>query len=227
MAALLLALLLALGCFRLARETPPMRQYVLSGPAPDSGRAMRDGLAVGFRRMDIAAYLAAPSVLVRRGSNEIVASQYDRWGEDLGEAINRVVAGHLARRPPVRSADIAPWGIRTRHDYLVQLHVERFEGVTDSTTPRGTAEGRIHLQATWDIIRPLDGMLLIRGSSDDRGGTWRIGDYSTLVKGFDGALLQLANDIGKCLSRFRNDSTPPATCATVTTFGRAVNNGRP
>ena len=213
----LLALPLAMGCFRLAREASPLRQYVLGGLAPDSGSAMRGGLAVAFRRIDIASYLVVPSVLVRRGTNEIAVSEYHRWGEDVGEAINRVVAGNLTGRPPVRTADIAPWATRTRHDYLVQLHIARFEGVTDSTTAPSATEGPVHGKATWDIIRPSDGLILIRGSSDDRSGTWRIGDYATLVSSLDTALLQLARDIGGCLARFRNDSTPPATCTTVTT----------
>ncbi|WP_353267610.1 PqiC family protein [Gemmatimonas sp.] len=211
-----LALLLATGCFKLSRETPPLQQFVLSGPVAANANPMPDGLAVGFRRIDVASYLAVPWLVVRRGSNEIMASEYHRWGEDLGEAINRVVAANLAGRPPVRNTDIAPWAPRARHQYLVQLHVARFEGVTDTSAfaPR-QADGRVHLRATWDIIRPLDGLVLIRGSSEDRSGTWRVDNYATLVSGLDSALVRLARDIGSCLSRFRNDSTPPVSCSTM------------
>jgi hypothetical protein len=95
-----------------------------------------------------------------------------------------------------------------QHNYIVQLHVSRFEGVADSAA----TEGRVHVMAGWDIIRPLDGRVLMRGNTDDRGGTWRVGDYAGLVSGLDAALSRMAGDISACLGRFPNDSTPPASC---------------
>jgi hypothetical protein len=56
--------------------------------------------------------------------------------------------------------------------------------------------------------------VLVRGSTDDRGGAFRVGDYAGLVTGLDAALSRMARDIGACLARFPNDSTPPASCAT-------------
>jgi hypothetical protein len=90
----------------------------------------------------------------------------------------------------------------------VQLHIARFEGIADSAA----ANGRVHLLATWDIIRPRDGAVLVRGTTDDRNSTWRVGDYGALVMELDASLLRLAQDIRACLSGFRNDSTPPARC---------------
>jgi uncharacterized lipoprotein YmbA len=218
-------LLMLSGCFKLSRESPPLQQYVLSG-APQQGAvagavtspngantpaAARSGLAIGLRRMDIASYLAVPSIVIRRGVNEIITSEFHRWGEDLGEGINRVVAANLAGLAPVRAVDVAPWAVRARHDYFVQLHVSRFEGEADSTA----TEGRSHVIASWDIIRPLDGMVLVRGVMDDRGGSFRVGDYAGLVTELDAALARLARAISTCLSRFPNDSTPPSSCEAV------------
>ncbi|MBC7897921.1 MAG: membrane integrity-associated transporter subunit PqiC, partial [Cytophagaceae bacterium] len=90
-------------------------------------------------------------------------------------------------------------------------NVFRFEGVADSAA----TEGRTHLVAGWDIIRPLDGRVLVRGSTETLDGPWRVSDYSELVTGLDAALARLARDISSCLSRFPNDSTPPARCDSV------------
>lgn len=215
-------LLVLAGCFKLSRDTPRVQFFVLSGAAPtgvaaDTVAGTRiaspstpngAGLALGLRRIDLASYLAVPSIVMRRGANEIVISQFHRWGEDLGQGINRVVATHLASAPPIRSVDVAPWAARTRHDFVVQLHVSRFEGVADSAA----TAGRGHLVAGWDIIRPLDGRVLVRGSTEALEGPWRVGDYGALVTALDAALAGVARDISSCLSRFPNDSTPPPRC---------------
>ncbi|WP_411280841.1 membrane integrity-associated transporter subunit PqiC [Gemmatimonas sp.] len=229
--AFLLGALLLGGCFKLSRESPPLRQYVLSATArpgamagapamaPAGGvtsPAARATLTVGLRRMDLASYLSVQYLIVRRGTSELVTSEFHRWGEDVGEGINRVVAAFLAGSPPVRAVDVAPWQPTSRHNFLVQLHVTRFEGVADSAA----TEGRVHVIAGWDIIRPVDGRVLWRGSTDDRRELWRVGDYTGLVRGLDAALLHVARDISACVAQFPNDSTPPSACvATDSTAG--------
>ena len=210
------------GCFKLSREAPPLQQYVLSGaplpsaaagtvtgsPASGNAAVARAGYTIGLRRMDLASYLAVPAIVVRRGTSEIFASEFHRWGEDLGEGINRVVAANLANSPPVHAVDVAPWAVRASLGHTfeprdVQLHEKVMAGAT---------EGRIHVLAGWDIIRPFNGAVLMRGSTDDRSGTWRVGDYAGLVTQLDAALARLASNISECLARFPNDSTPPASC---------------
>lgn len=86
------------------------------------------------------------------------------------------------------SDGVAPWPTRARHDLLVQLHVSRVEGVADSAA----TEGCVHVLVGWDIIRPLDGRVPVRRSTDDRGGTWRVGDSAGRVTGLDSALARVA-----------------------------------
>lgn len=219
------ALVLA-GCFKLSRESPRLQLFALGGASAASAMnattataspsaPSRSGLVVGLRRLDLASYLSTPAVVWRRGANQIVVSEFHRWGGDLDEGINRALAGHLRGLAPVQAVDVAPWQARARHDFVLQLHVSRFEGVADSAA----TEGRIHVMAGWDVIRPLDGALLLRGSSEDRGTAWRVGDYAGLVTQLDAALLRIARDISACLARFPNDSTPPAGCASATAAG--------
>lgn len=217
-ALILAALLPQAACFKLSRESPPTQHFVLSSAVPIAGSLPTATAAataagamasqtLGLRRLDVAPYLAVPGIVVRRGLNEVVVSEFHRWGEHLDDGINRVVAENLSGVPPVQSVDVAPWRIGARHTFVVQLHVSRFEGVADSAA----VQGRIHMMASWDIISPRTGVVLVRGTSDDRGRAWRVGDYAGLVVGLDAALQRLANDIRTCLSGFPNDSTPPAT----------------
>jgi uncharacterized protein len=223
------AVLLLLGaCFKLSREAPREQLYALSGASGVSAAGgttssatsatpatARAGLVIGLRRLDLASYLSEREIVVRRGENRLQVSEFHRWGGDLDEGINRALASYLVLSPPVRAADVAPWAAGERHDFLVQLHVSRFEGVADSTA----SEGRAHVLARWDIIRPLDGRVLLRGTSEDRSGPFRVGDYAGLVTALDAALARVARDISACLSRFPNDSTPPASCTSASGVG--------
>ncbi len=210
------------GCVKLARESPRLQLYVLGGASagalPTAHRSSpstsRGAFSVGLRRVELASYLSVPAVMMRRGANQLVASEFHRWGGDLDQGINRAVGAYLSGSPRIRSVDVAPWTARARHDLLVQLHVSRFEGVVADST---ASDGRVHVMAGWDIIRPFDGAVLVRGNTDDRGGVFRVGDYASLVTGLDAALSRAARDIGACLARFPNDSTPPASCGSVST----------
>ena len=185
------------GC-SLSRGAPPEQQYVLGGGLWRENVAAPQGLrdvAVGMRRLQLAPYLESPSVVVRRGdrAQELSLSEFHRWSEPLGEGINRAVAGYLTTGAPFRVVDVAPWPARAQHDYLIELHVLRFEGVV----PAGTAatEGEAHLLATWAIVRPRDGEVLARGTTDYRKGGWRIGDYAGLVALLDAGVYALSADL--------------------------------
>lgn len=196
----LCAVALLAGC-SLSRGAPAEQQYVLGGGRPQEQAAPRDpqGPAVGVRRLQLAAYLASPSVVVRRGvrAQELSLSEFHRWGEPLGEGVNRAVAGYLTAAGPFRVVDVAPWPPRATHDYLVEVHVLRFEGVEPADT--AAAEGEAHVLATWAIVRPRDGEVLARGTTDYRKGGWPVGDYGALVTLLDAGVQALTADLVRSL----------------------------
>ena len=95
----------------------------------------------------------------------------------------------MAGRAPIRTVDVAPWPARAPYDYVIQLSVLRFEGVQ----PDGAASAEAHLLANWEIIRPDDGVVLARGTTDYRKGGWRAGDYDGLVALLDEGLIVLSD----------------------------------
>lgn len=195
------ALLLVAGCFKLARVTPPLERYVLgSTPFSATATAVHDSakLTIGLRRLDLAPYLATPAMVVRRGAL-IETSEYRRWSEDPAAGISRAVARYLGAEPRIGAVDIAPWPVRIDHDFLVQVHVTRLEGVAPADT--ALKAGEVRVMATWEIIRPADGALMARGETDRRGNGWRAGDYSALVALLDEGLAGLARDLATCLAR--------------------------
>ncbi len=216
--ALLLAAFVITGCFKLSRTSPPVERYVLGGgqiasaeaAAPDSG-----GLAIGLRRADLAPYLATLAIVVRRADHEIVTTGFHRWAEGPVVGLNRAVSGYLADAPGVRSVDVAPWPIRSAHDYLIQLHVLRMEGVAPAAS--GAKTGDAHLMTRWEVIRPSDGALVARGLTDFRSRDWPVDDYGGLVSRLDRGLVELSKDLVACLMRLG----PPAPAdSTATTAAR-------
>jgi uncharacterized protein len=200
--ATLSVLLTAMGCVSLGRESPPLEQYVLGGGHAEGGAAPSQdgaGMTIGIRRIGLASYLATPSIVVRNGANQIVVSDFHRWAEDVGEGINRAVARHIAAAGAVRAVAIAPWGVRAQHDYLLQLHVTRFEGMVDALA----AEGSARVTATWEVIRAEDGTVAARGGTDFLRGGWRVDDYAALVVMLEAGLEELATDVLGCLARVR------------------------
>jgi uncharacterized lipoprotein YmbA len=201
------------GC-SLSRDTPDLERYVLTGAAPHAA-APHDpgGITLGMRRLDLAAYLAIPAIVVRRGEHGIGASEYHRWGEDLSLSISRAMTSHLVAASAIAAVNTAPWPARTEHDFLLQLHVARFEGVADSAA--ATLQGAAQVAATWEVLRPSDGLVLARGATAYRQDGWRIGDYAALVLLLEEGLAGVARDVVACVQRINvvaQSSALPLAC---------------
>jgi uncharacterized protein len=184
------------GCFSLARDEPQQHHYVLSGIPAQQVAAVSGtptGLAIGVRRLQLATYLETPFIVTRRGTHEITFSEFHRWGERLDGGINHAVARYLTAGGRYRTVDIAPWSTRETYDYLIQMQVLRFEG----RVPDGEAAsvGEVHVLASWEIIRQLDGEVLARGTTDFREPGWRLGDYAGLVTSLDRGVSALSADL--------------------------------
>jgi uncharacterized protein len=210
------------GCVSLGRDSPRLELYVIGAAAPEvvAPTPRLADVTIGLRRLQLAPYLATPAIVVRRGSHEILTSEYHRWGEDLGEGINRAVARHLGNGgQQFRTVDVAPWPVRSRYDYLVQLNISRFEGVVraeaapanvvDAVGEAGAAGGAVHVVATWEIIRQQDGTVVTRGTTEFREGGWRVGDYAALVALLDRGLVVLARDVTAALGGVVAAGLPP------------------
>jgi hypothetical protein len=199
---LLASIMLAPGGCSLSRNAPPQQHYVLgedsrldiTAPVVDSG-----GPVVGLRPPRLAAYLDNPYIVVRGAPHRVAFAEFHRWGEDLARGISRAMAGHLAARAPSWRIEVAPWEPGAQPDYVVQLHLLRFEGVVPDEP--GASVGEAHLRATWEILRRQDGALLSRGTTEVREPGWTVGDFDGLVGRLDQGLATLAEALRADLER--------------------------
>jgi len=203
----LLSVVLA-GCFRLLEPRPGQNitYYLLDSTLSadttlvDTASTNTKGLEVGLRRPRLAAYLDASRIVTRRGSNAIQFSDFHRWGEDLDQAINRVVALNLERASGIQSVEIVPWQAGARFDYVVQLNVLRFEGVGPPPDPAedeaSPPTGHTQMVVRWTIFGPEGDEALTQGVTHHRDKGWTVTNYAALADNLGASLSILAQNVG-------------------------------
>lgn len=200
---LLLSSLLALaGCFSLSRDSPAQKYYVLGAGGDVEGAVETPALAdavIGLRSPHIAEYLTARFIVVRSGQHQIGFSQFDRWGEELAPGVNRALAGHMRSRAPQLQVEVAPWPEGVRPDYLIQVHLTRFEGVAPEDP--NASQGEAHMRASWEILRRQDGERVARGTTVVQEPGWTVGDFDGLVTLLEAGLVTLAHDLVAALEQ--------------------------
>jgi uncharacterized lipoprotein YmbA len=195
MSGLLLAgLLFATGCSIPIpqAEADPTRYYLLSAGAGLGTPAVAGAPVVHLRDVDVATYLRAQPIIVRRDGNEIEFREYARWGEPIEQGIGRVLREELIARG-VPGAVLTP-GLRlpgVRYDRELKIRVLAAEG---------TAAGGVIFRARWE--------LLTVGVTPERvaGGEYRAADLTwdgrteaTLVAKLSEAVAGLAGEIATAL----------------------------
>jgi uncharacterized lipoprotein YmbA len=150
--ALLVALLWACA------TTAPTRFYLLSTPPkPVPGVDRGPCVVLGIGPVEIPAYLDRLQIVVRVGPNEIQPSDFDQWGEPLGQGIARVLAEGISREMCVQRVEYFPWKSFSGVDYQVTLRVGRFEASPGQ---------RVELLAQWGVYGSDPKRLLAEGSLD-------------------------------------------------------------
>ena len=81
--------------------------------------------------MQVSPYLNNVSIVVRRGTNELVYDDFSRWAEPLDAAIARLVSAQLSASPAVERVFRAPLPFNQPRDYDLTVNVLRCEGVKD------------------------------------------------------------------------------------------------
>lgn len=156
-----LGLLLSAGCSLPQAQHDPTRFYVLSAISAPPPAAAANAPVVHLRQVDLASYLKARAIVVRKGDNEVEFREFARWGESIELGIARVLREELLARGAASSVLTA--GLRSAvddKDYTLNIRVLACEG---------TAGGGVIFRAVWDLTK---------GSAKQpvAGGDYRPGD---------------------------------------------------
>ncbi len=181
------------GCLSLGGGTEePIRFYALrslaEGPfgelSPQAG-----GLTLGVSPVRVPAYLQRPQIVTRRGENELLLGEFDRWAEPLEEGLGRVVADNLAALMPQVRVVGHPWRGSAAPDYRLVLELRRLEG---------GADGAVELEARWALLAD-DGREVGRGRF---AGSQKVGGagYGEMVEGMSRAVADLSREMAQGLA---------------------------
>lgn len=195
------------GCFVISACSLPLPQatedptrfYVLSVPSAGAGVAVpaANAPAIRLRPIELASYLRARPMVVRRGANELEFREFARWGEPLEQGIARVLGEELLARGAVSTVQS---GARPG-----EMGDVRYEVTVRVLACEGVADGSVNFHAAWDI----------RSTGDNPGPVTR-GDYravdvrwtphtpATLAAALSRAVAGLAGDIAAGLAKRQN-----------------------
>jgi uncharacterized lipoprotein YmbA len=184
------------------KDTPPTRFYTLA-PRPAQGPSPKVAHTIVVQRVEVARYLDRPQI-VRYGSPyELSLSEFDNWGEGLGDMATRVLVEDLAERLPDSHVYAASGPLTLPNaDETVEVNIMKFEP---------DAAGAVVLSAQWVIHRKgssgryhTQQFQVAAAASGSSGGANSGGgatiDSASQVAAMSDALGQLASQIAKALA---------------------------
>lgn len=184
-------------------EKDPTKFYVLSGlvtPAmpgaasPEAGAPARKRPTVHLREVEVASYLAARPIIVRRGEHEIEFREFARWGESLDLGIGRVLREELLGRGAAGA--VLGRGLRTagvNYDFELTVRVLACEGAADGT---------VLFRAVWELSTAgTTPESVARGDYRAPGLRWDGVTEASLVAQLSQAVSGLASEIAAALSK--------------------------
>jgi uncharacterized lipoprotein YmbA len=181
-AALLIAFSATAGC--VMRNSQVAQLYVLDAiAAAEPSAAAAPGATLGVSRVTVPDWLERPEITARAANGEIAPDELARWGEPIGRAIQRVVAGNLALLLPDRLVSRAPFAAREAPGHRLELEVAEAARQGDGT---------VLVEARWAVFA-RDGAVLVQRRSSHRAGPAR--DPATTVRGMNEALAALSREI--------------------------------
>jgi uncharacterized lipoprotein YmbA len=189
------ALCLLAGCNIIPEaQTDPTRFYVLSTNAVATADATVKGPAVHLRPVELASYIKAKPMIVRRGDNEIEFREYARWGEPLELGIGRVLREELLARGAagaVLAAGLRAVGVD--YDYELTVRVLACEG---------TAGGGVLFRAVWELSTTgAAPKIAARGDFRDDGLKWDGKSEASLASQLSRAVSDLSGEIAAALKK--------------------------
>jgi uncharacterized lipoprotein YmbA len=175
------------GCSFLPEAKPdPTRFFVLTVPAAAVGAAATAAApAMTLRPVELAGYLRARPLVVRRGDNEIEFREFARWGEPLEQGIARILREELLARGVAGAVAMgAGRGLRGADEPALQVRVLACEGGSD---------GGVVFHAAWEWSpAPARPGAAPRGEFRAAGLRWDGRNEATLARALSEAVVALA-----------------------------------
>jgi uncharacterized lipoprotein YmbA len=200
-AALTLASVLALSGCSLGlpqAQNDPTKFYILSATTSAATPAAPGAPVLRLRPVEIASYLRARPLIVRRGQNEVDFRDFARWGEPLEQGIARVLREELLASGVARAVDSGGLRPAEAGDAKLELSVRIL-------ACEGTADGGVNFHAVWDLS-PIDRSAeagAVHGDYRPSDLKWTPRDNASLAAALSRAVGGLASEIAGAVAKSR------------------------
>lgn len=185
--------LVMVGCSVVPEARPDLtRYYVLTNTQGNAQGVAKvgDGLKLGLKRVEVSRYLDKGSLVVLRGSNELVYNDYARWAEPISEGVGRIVRARLLDDPKVARVFVDAFPFDQTRDYDISINVTHCEGAIS----RGA--GRVRFSAVVEITTTGDDAKVIsRTEFTAPLQSWDGRNYSELTQLLSESVSLLCNDL--------------------------------
>jgi uncharacterized lipoprotein YmbA len=159
---------------------------IQSPPAAVKQTSVAEGpITVGIGPVEIPDYLDRPQVVIRTAENEIIVSEYDRWGGPLRRDITRVVLEDLSVLLASNQVSVVPWTHGGILHCRAALDVIRFD-----TTPGK----EVWLRAKWTVFGQ-DGKTVAMVRESNIREPLSSKDVSTIVAAMSQAVGKLSQEM--------------------------------
>jgi uncharacterized lipoprotein YmbA len=166
---------------------PPQTHYLLRADTPVQTSRVEAPISIGLRRVEVAAYLKQPGLVVATGPHQVRPARHHQWAEPLEEGLRRYLRAEISKALGYDiSADVLQ---RKQWDYAVEISFEELHG---------TLSGEALLSASWRIARG-DGTDPVAEFRFARSAPLAQDGYAALVDAEIGLVRQLAVAIADSL----------------------------
>jgi uncharacterized protein len=172
-------------------ETDPTRYYLLAASATPPTPPAANAPTVHLRAIDLANYLRARPLIVRRGDNEIQFREFARWGEPLDLGLGRVLREELLARGAVSAVVLRAGPATYTHELAVRV-----------LACEGGADGTVIFRAVWEISTiGTQPAVVARGDYRAADLRWDAQGEGSLAAQLSVAVAGLATEISAALKK--------------------------
>ncbi|MEY2879236.1 MAG: hypothetical protein RLZZ15_1616 [Verrucomicrobiota bacterium] len=184
------------GCSLWPTPQPdPTRFFVLTRAAATSAATVNNAApSLRLRPVELANYLRAKPVLVRRGDHELEFRDFARWSEPLEVGVARVVREELLASGAARAVRVSALrGGEGDYDAVLTVRVLACEG---------RADGTVVFQANWEVASTNAGAAVTaRGNFHATNLSWDAKNEASLVAALSQAVAALGGEIAAALKK--------------------------
>lgn len=183
------------GCSFTQPQADPTRFYLLAATGTPAGATVAaKAPVVHLRPIELASYIRAKPMIVRRGNNEIEFREYARWGEPLELGIGRVLREELVARGAAGAVFAAGLrAVEVEYDYALVVRVLASEG---------GANGAVYFRAIWELSTVgATPKTVARGEVNPTDLRWDAKGEASLAAELSKAVALLAENISAGIAR--------------------------